>query len=105
MTFDEGVDTDKQGARREVPKWLEAANKEAFERARRIKKASQVAVDMSPYQDKPVEFCREKLGMRLITDDIVRLMHSVRDNVVTIARSSNAIGKATAQAGSVCGSI
>lgn len=77
-----------------IPAWVEAANREAYERAARIKKSNQAALDLSDYQQAPVDFCRDKLGMSLITDDIANLMNSVRDNPVTIARSANAVGKA-----------
>ncbi|MBU0846663.1 hypothetical protein KKH23_05685, partial [Patescibacteria group bacterium] len=45
-----------------------------------------------PYADKPVEFCRELLGLTL-TEDVQRLMESVRDNRVTVAKSANSTGK------------
>jgi hypothetical protein len=44
------------------------------------------------YQDDPVAFGEKVLG-ETYTDDVKALMESVRDNPVTIARSSNAVGK------------
>lgn len=44
------------------------------------------------YHDNPVGFCEEVLG-DILTDDVKRMMESVRDNVVTIAISANATGK------------
>jgi len=49
------------------------------------------------YQDDPVGFCEQELGETL-TPDIEKLMRSVRDNQVTIARSGNATGKSFASA-------
>lgn len=44
------------------------------------------------YRDDPVGFCENILGETL-TDDVVKMMESVRDNLVTVAVSSNATGK------------
>lgn len=44
------------------------------------------------YQSDPVGFIREVLG-ESPTDDVVRMMESVRDNQVTIAKSANGTGK------------
>jgi len=44
------------------------------------------------YQDDPVGFCEDVLGAT-ITDDVKRMMESVRDNQVTVAVSANATGK------------
>ena len=44
------------------------------------------------YQNNPVGFCETILGEHY-TSDVIRLMNSVRDNQVTIARSSNGVGK------------
>lgn len=44
------------------------------------------------YQNDPVGFCTEILGESL-TDDVVAMMESVRDNQVTVAISANATGK------------
>lgn len=49
------------------------------------------------YRDNPVGFCTEVLG-EVLTDDIINMLESVRDNVVTIARSANATGKTFAAA-------
>jgi hypothetical protein len=48
--------------------------------------------DFSAYQDDPVGFGEQVLG-EVYTDEVKTLMESVRDNAVTIARSSNAVGK------------
>lgn len=48
--------------------------------------------DFPEYADKPVEFTREILGAQ-ITDDIARVLESVRHNPVTEARSANGVGK------------
>ncbi len=44
------------------------------------------------YQDDPVGFCKDILGETL-TDDVIAMMESVRDNQVTVAVSANATGK------------
>jgi len=44
------------------------------------------------YADNPVGFCKDILGETL-TDDVIAMMESVRDNIVTVAVSSNATGK------------
>lgn len=44
------------------------------------------------YQADPAGFCREQFHENY-TSDIVKMMESVRDNVVTIAKSGNATGK------------
>jgi len=54
--------------------------------------------DYEKYQDDPVGFCEEVLGETL-TDDVKRLMESFRDNVITIAKSANAVGKTHAAGG------
>lgn len=49
------------------------------------------------YENDPVGFCRDVLG-DTFTDDVIKVMESVRDNPVTIARSANAAGKSYAAA-------
>jgi hypothetical protein len=44
------------------------------------------------YADNPVGFCKDVLG-ETITDDVTAMMESVRDNLVTVAVSSNGTGK------------
>jgi len=44
------------------------------------------------YQSDPVGFGEDVLGERF-TDDVKSVLNSVRDNIVTIARSANAVGK------------
>lgn len=48
--------------------------------------------DFTQFQTDPVSFGEEVLGERY-TDDVKRMMESVRDNPTTIARSANATGK------------
>ena len=50
-------------------------------------------IKYSEYQENPVGFVKEVLG-DVVTDDIRKMMESVRDNQITIARSANATGKA-----------
>lgn len=50
------------------------------------------ARELTDYQNDPVGFCFDVLG-EFYTDDVIRVMESVRDNPVTIAQSANATGK------------
>lgn len=77
----------------ETPEWLQLATKEAFARAMQIRKSYELVKEFEIYQNDPVGFCRDILGMDRITDEIRDMMISVRDNTVTVARSSNAVGK------------
>ncbi len=49
------------------------------------------------YQQDPHGFCVDELG-EAFTDDVQAMMNSVRDNVITIAKSANATGKTHAAA-------
>jgi hypothetical protein len=75
-----------------IPTWMqrqtEAARREAVRRYKTWRKENWFA----KYRDKPVEFGEDILGHRY-TDDVKRVMESVRDNTVTIARSANGVGK------------
>jgi hypothetical protein len=51
-----------------------------------------LATDHKKYQKDPVGFGEQVLG-EAYTDDVKLMMESVRDNVITIAKSSNATGK------------
>ena len=44
------------------------------------------------YHSDPVGFCTEVFG-ETYTDDVKRIMESVRDNPVTLVQSANAVGK------------
>lgn len=48
--------------------------------------------DFNRYQDDPVAFGENVLN-ETYTEDVKRMMESVRDNPVTIAKSANATGK------------
>lgn len=67
------------------------AHKRSEEKAGKSKKAQIFAA----YRDDPVGFGRDLLKEDF-TPDVVRVMESVRDNPVTIARSANATGKCLA---------
>lgn len=77
--------------------WRELAAKEAWEKALPIVKQRRNAIKYMEYQNKPVEFCADVLGDHF-TDDVVKVMESVRDYPITIARSANATGKSYASA-------
>lgn len=57
-----------------------------------LKKIDNPDVDYSKYKNDPVEFCTKELGYTY-TDDIEKLMLSVRDNKITIAISATGTGK------------
>lgn len=48
--------------------------------------------EYSDYQDDPVGFTTTALGERL-TPDLEAILESVRDNIITVAQSANAVGK------------
>lgn len=60
---------------------------------KRQAKSAQVARLYTEYQSDPVGFIRNVLRVRVLSDDIVAVAESVRDNPVTIARSGNGTGK------------
>jgi hypothetical protein len=53
--------------------------------------------EFSQYQEDPVSFGEQVLG-EAFTDDVKKLMESVRDNPITLAKSANAVGKTHAAA-------
>ena len=61
-----------------------------------IEKAIRVT-EFSQYQADPVGFGEQILG-EAFTDDVKKLMESVRDNPITLAKSANAVGKTHAAA-------
>jgi len=77
---------------------LEALTNEAFavakERLREHKAQATTVVPrkLARYQADPAGFGREVLG-EYFTDDVVRVMESVRDYPITVARSGNGTGK------------
>jgi hypothetical protein len=54
-------------------------------------------IDFSQYRDDPIRFGEEVFG-ETYTDDVKKLMLSVRDNRDTLAKSANATGKSHAAA-------
>lgn len=50
------------------------------------------STDFTDFQENPVRFGQEVLG-ETFTDDVKRMMQSVRDNPITVAMSANATGK------------
>src|SRR3972149_4003556 len=79
------------------PAWLEAATREAWEKAQRILKDRALTHSLSKYLHEPAAFCQDMFS-ETYTDDVIKVMNSVRDNRVTIARSANAVGKSHAAA-------
>jgi len=49
-------------------------------------------VDYSKYQNNPVEFITSEMGISL-TDDVIKMAESVRDNRITVVRSATGTGK------------
>lgn len=62
-----------------------------------IKKALEESASFESYQSDPVGFCEDTFG-EVYTDDVKTMMESVRDNVITVAKSCNASGKTHAAA-------
>jgi len=58
----------------------------------RRKRKKSLVKNYESYQSDPAGFGRDHLGQEY-TADIVRVMESVRDNMVTFARSANGVGK------------
>lgn len=74
------------------PAWLELAAREAWEELQLELEANKETELYSQYANDAAKFGNEILGEHY-TDDIKRVMTSVRDYPVTIAKSSNAVGK------------
>jgi hypothetical protein len=72
--------------------WFDAAAQEAWEEAQRVAADQLQTEKLQSYQNDPVGFVYDVLGERL-TDDCKRLMESVRDYPITLAKSGNATGK------------
>ena len=49
----------------------------------------------SYYKDKPVEFAIEVLKIKYLTEDIKKVLESVRDNKTTNVQASHGVGKVT----------
>lgn len=77
--------------------WQEKLAEEAWERAQKQIEAQKRAADLSKYAYDPVGFGEEVLG-EWYTDDIRKVMESVRDNPVTLVRSATGVGKTHAAA-------
>lgn len=74
------------------PQWMEAATQEAWTKAQQIIEDRKRAQVWHKYRSDPLGFITEVLGEKL-TDDIIEMVNSVRDNPVTVARSANGVGK------------
>lgn len=77
---------------KKLPDWMNAAIAEALERRKKLEALRSTESQYDRYQADPVAFCEEILGDRFYPG-LVKVIESVRDNPVTIAKSSNAIGK------------
>lgn len=71
---------------------MDAAISEALEKAIPIINEKKRATSFSKYESDPIGFCKEFFKEQY-TDEAIAVAESVRDNVVTIARSANAVGK------------
>jgi hypothetical protein len=76
---------------------MEAMAEEAWREAQKIIRAKKSRERFAKYENDPVGFCEEILGDKFIPS-IVKVMESVRDNPVTVARSATDIGKSHAAA-------
>lgn len=75
-----------------TPPWLDKMAAEAWLEAQRVLKSKRRIKELRRYAENPVSFGREILGEDY-TEGVIKVMHSVRDNPVTIARSANGVGK------------
>jgi hypothetical protein len=65
---------------------------EAWQRAQRIVALKTSTNKFEKYREDPVGFCEEVIGSHF-TEDIKKVVESVRDNPVTIVQSGNSVGK------------
>ena len=77
---------------RSQARWMEAMIADAWQEAQRLTRAAKSAQSFEQYQDDPIGFTEQVLHENL-TDDQKRVMLSVRDNMVTIAKSATEVGK------------
>lgn len=77
---------------RQKARWMDAMIGDAWREAQRLTRAARSAKNLENYQDDPVAFGEDILHEHF-TDDQKRVMMSVRDNMVTIAKSATEIGK------------
>ncbi len=77
---------------RQKARWVDAMIGAAWLEAQRLTRAARSAQSLENYQDDPVAFGEDILHEHF-TDDQKRVMLSVRDNMVTIAKSATEIGK------------
>lgn len=75
-----------------TPPWMDGLMEEAWKKAEKILKERKRIEDFSKYKEKPIEFCQDVFGEHYI-EDIKDVADSVLNNVVTIAKSANAVGK------------
>lgn len=63
------------------------------EKLRRSKNRKNKKRDLSIYADKPIEFCREILKIKILTDEIKEVFLSVRDKPTTNVKAGHGVGK------------
>jgi len=73
-------------------KVVEAMIGDAWKEYQRLTRATRQAEQFAGYRDDPVGFGIEVLH-EYYTDDVKKVMNSVRDNMVTVARSATEVGK------------
>jgi hypothetical protein len=71
---------------------IDALFQEAFGQMEKKKAVEERKTGFEHYADDPVGFGRVILG-ESYTDDVIKVMESVRDSQITVARSANAVGK------------
>lgn len=80
-----------------LPNWVELAVQEAWKDSLPLIRRKKQLEKLESYRGDPVAFGEQVLGEHY-TEDVKRVMNSVRDNPVTIAKSGNAVGKSHAAA-------
>jgi len=86
------TDYARLGKSEHTRKWVEKMIQTAWEEAQRLQRATRYAEQFAIYRDDPVGFGEDILH-EYYTEDVKKVMLSVRDNMVTIARSATEVGK------------
>lgn len=56
-------------------------------------KARNQGSNLEDYRDRPVEFAKEVLGIKYLTEDAIAILESVRDRKITNVQASHGVGK------------
>lgn len=76
----------------DLPLWMTLGFEDAWKKAQKIIAENTRQEDLARYRDDPVTFGEDIFG-ESYTDDVKKVMHSVLNFPITIAKSANAVGK------------